>query len=84
MLRIERRVETLEQAEIMARAALAEANRLRASGSLSILGRPTALAGCTLDLRTSDRLAGKYLVQSSRHRVGRGSGYVTELEVTYV
>lgn len=84
VLRIERRVETLEQAEIMARAALAEANRLRASGSLSILGRPTALAGCTLDLRTSDRLAGKYLVQSSRHRDGRGSGYVTELEVTYV
>lgn len=82
-LRKEIRVETVEQAEIMARSLLAEANRLRASGALSLIGRPSMLAGTTVQVDMPDRLRGKYMVQQSKHRASR-AGYTTEIEVSCV
>ncbi|XLM22140.1 phage protein D, partial [Chromobacterium piscinae] len=35
----------------------------------------------TFDLAGLGKLAGRYLVESARHRIDRGGGYSTELEV---
>ena len=84
VLRKEVRVESVEQAEAQARAALLEANRLKVTGTITVPGDPCLLAGVTIQLGGMGRLSGKYLVQNSTHRVARGSGYSTSVEVTYV
>ena len=77
------KVETVEQGEIMARALLAEANRLRATGSLNIEGNPYALAGANFELIGMDRYDGKYSVESSKHTMTR-AGWSTSIEVAFV
>lgn len=84
VLRIERRVESKEQAELQARAALAEANRLQLTGSFSVPGTVQLVAGVTVDLADMARASGKYLVQRSKHSVSRNGGYTTRAEVTRV
>lgn len=77
-------VRTQEQAEATARALLDEANRVRASGSLTVSGQTRLVAGSTFELVGMGRLSGKYMVQSSKHSMDRSGGYVTEVEVTGV
>lgn len=84
VLRHDLRLESAEIATVRARALLLEANRLKASGSLSFPGRPNVVAGATIGLTGMGRLSGKYMVQTSTHRVGRSSGYATSVEVTCV
>lgn len=84
VLRKEIRVESVEQAELQARALLDAANRLRATGSLMTEGNGLLVAGTNLDLLDIGRLSGKYSVQSSRHRASRSGGYTTEVEVSVV
>lgn len=84
VLRIEQRVESLEQAEALARAKLAAANRLRVTGTLPLMGDRRVVAGATIELTGMGRLSGRYLVQESRHRVGRSGGYTVSAEVTFV
>lgn len=84
VLRSNERVESLEQAELKARALLAAANRLRVTGTLPIEGDRRLVAGATIELTGMGRLSGKYLVQDSRHRVARGAGYTSEATVTFV
>jgi phage protein D len=78
------RVETIEQAELQARALLLDANRLRVNGTLAMSGDPCLVAGATIELGSMGRVSGAYLIQSSAHRVGRSSGYSTSVEVTCV
>jgi hypothetical protein len=47
-------------------------------------GNPKLVAGTTFELADCGKLSGKYLVESARHRLDRGGGYVTELEVKRV
>lgn len=84
ILRKTSRVETIEQAQLQAKSFLAEANRLRAAGSLSLQGDPRLVSGVTISLTGLGRLDGTYLVQTSRHKHARGSGYTTELEISFV
>lgn len=77
------RVESVDQALVKARALLADANRLKVEGSLSLIGNTRVMAGVTLDLTDMGRLSGRFLVQTSRHKMSR-SGYTTEVEVTRV
>lgn len=84
VLRQQIRVESVAQAEAKARALLAEANRLRVTGSLPFRGNRRLVAGTTCQLDGMGRLSGKYLAQTSTHRVSRSGGYTTNLEVTCV
>lgn len=71
-------------AEAKAQAALDDANLQQTAGSLTVPGNPKLVAGTTFELADCGRLSGKYLVESARHRLDRGGGYVTELEVKRV
>jgi phage protein D len=84
VLRKEIRVESIEQADAQARALLLAANRLKVTGSMSMSGDPCLVSGVTIQLNGMGRLTGKYLVQTSNHRVARSGGYTTSVEVTYV
>lgn len=86
VLRLEERVENAQQAEARARAALGEANRLRAKGTLPLrVGDARLTAGRKLWLSEEfGRFFGPYLIQSSKHVVSRSRGYSCSAEVTYV
>ncbi|MFZ5659201.1 MAG: phage late control D family protein [Pseudomonadota bacterium] len=65
-------------------AALEATNLQQTAGDLTVPGNPKLVAGTTFELADCGRLSGKYLVESARHRLDRGGGYVTELEVKRV
>lgn len=71
-------------AEAKAQAALDDANLQQTAGSLTVPGNPKLVAGSAFELADCGKLSGKYLVESARHRLDRGGGYVTELEVKRV
>lgn len=71
-------------AQAKAQAALEDANLQQTAGSLTVPGNPKLVAGTTFALADCGKLSGKYLVESARHRLDRGGGYVTELEVKRV
>lgn len=71
-------------AQAKAQAALDDANLQQTAGSLTVPGNPKLVAGTTFELADCGKLSGKYLVESARHRLDRGGGHVTELEVKRV
>lgn len=77
------RVESVAQAELKAKALLAAANRLKATGSISLTGDTRVMAGVNLELADMGRLSGRYTIDSSKHRMTR-SGYETDAEVKFV
>ena len=86
VLRIERRVETIEQAKLQAAAELAKANRVKVTGSgLVIVGRTKLVAGATLNITGfGDKVSGKFTVEKSTHKMDRNGGYKTSFDVTGV
>ena len=78
------RAENPAQAEQKAKALLDEKNRRKVAGSLSIDGRPQAVAGVNVALQGMGRLSGTYLITQSIHSQERGGGYSVELEVERV
>lgn len=71
-------------AQAKAQAALDKANLQQTAGNLTLLGNPKLVAGTMFELADCGKLSGKYLVESARHHIDRGSGYTTELEVKRV
>ncbi|QOK96821.1 phage protein D [Ralstonia pseudosolanacearum] len=65
-------------------AALDASNLQQTGGNIDLPGNPKLVAGTTFELADCGKLSGKYLVESARHRIGRGSGYTTELEIKRV
>lgn len=84
LLRVDAKVETIEQAQAMAAAKLAEANRLQARASLKTVGDIRLCAGVPLELSGFGYFDGRYSIQSARHSISRSSGWTTEVEVTNI
>lgn len=84
VLRLNERVESAAEAEARASAALHRANRLRATGSLYVIGNQNLVAGTTINIPDAGRLAGAYMVDKSVHKLTRGGGYKTDFEVAHV
>lgn len=80
-LKIIGRGESQEQLDAKADAALSEQTEDLQAGELELLGDPTLVAGNTLLLEKMGMFSGKYLIKSSQHRLSRGSGFTTRLEV---
>ncbi|MBZ0252515.1 MAG: phage protein D [Candidatus Methylomirabilis sp.] len=78
---IEGRAENAAQASAMARARLARANAGDAEGLLIWRGEARLVAGNNLTLAGAGRWSGKYLIQTSRHRLDRAGAYRTEMDV---
>jgi len=80
-LNLDERVEDEAQARRLASSRLAAANDGAKSGSFSLVGDETLVAGQVVELgATFGQYAGRWLIQSSRHRFTRG-GYTTDIEL---
>ncbi len=65
-------------------AALDAANLQQTAGNVTVYGNPKLVAGTTIELAHCGKLSGKYLVESAHHRLDRGAGYTTEMEIKRV
>jgi uncharacterized protein len=80
-LNIVTRCETPQQATLKAQAALHDANMLQVTGHLTMEGTTLLVAGNNLSLSGFGTFDGNYHIDESRHRLERGSGYETDVEV---
>lgn len=75
---VRRKSENQTQATAQAKAALHWANRRSTECSITLEGRPEIVAGVVVRLSAEfGRVGGLYYVETSTHRVGRGTGYET-------
>lgn len=75
------RIENPQQAQLKADGALHDNNKDEVTGRIEAEGTIVLVAGVNLDIQGFGQFDGKYHVTSSRHRLERSSGYVTEVEV---
>lgn len=83
VLKVNRRVKSIGEAQRLARKKLKEKNREETKVQLTMLGDFTLRAGSTIELTDFDIFNGKYLIQKATHTVGTG-GYETSIEVSKV
>lgn len=84
VLEVKARVESEAQAKVRAAAELKRANARALTGRISLRGDPRLMAGVVVDITDLGILSGRYLIESSRHRIERRSGYATEVELRHV
>ena len=81
-LQINEKVETLEEAEKLAKKKLHEKNLEEVAVSMTLVGNFALLASNTVELKGFHRYDGKYLVKQSTHDIGHG--YTTKIELRRV
>lgn len=81
-LEINEKVNTLEEAEKLAKKKLHEKNLEEVSVSLTMIGDFSLLASNTVELSGFNRYDGKYLIIKSSHQIG--GGYTTKIELRRV
>lgn len=79
--KITRRCENAQQAKLQATAELENANDGKYEGTLTMEGNTRLVAGNTVALAGFGHFDGTYLIDTSRHRMERDAGYVTEIDV---
>lgn len=72
-------VSDISQAVERAKAALRNANRFAATGTITVVGDPGLVAGVVFNLENAAGLSGKFIVTKATHVVS--GGYTTALEV---
>jgi phage protein D len=80
-LHIVTRCETAQQAQLKADSAIHDANMLQITGRIETEGTSLLMAGLNVTVSGFGNFDGNYHIESSRHRLERGSGYTTEVEV---
>lgn len=80
-LKLNARAGSKATAQVKTQAALDAANAEQTTGSVSTMGDTRLVAGITVEITECGRFSGRYLVNSARHRLERGSGYSTEIEI---
>ncbi len=82
VLKINRRCQDQAEAEVMAKAALREANKREVTGTIPNLGNPDIRAGTTALIKGWGKLdSAPYFVETVRHRVDKRGGYTTTAEI---
>lgn len=74
------RTESPANAKALAKSRLHFKNRKSRSGSISLVGDVRVLAGVTVDMTDFGKYSGKYLIDTSTHRMSR-DGYTSEAEL---
>lgn len=83
-LEIRTKAENKQQAELKAKAALYRHNSKQQEGTLVLIGNPLMVAGNNIELTGMGALSGKFHITESRHRIDKGAGYTTEVQVKRV
>lgn len=81
--RLRKRVTSKAEAERLAKATLRKVNLRRVTGSLTVIGDPSLLAGCVIACEGFGSFDGNFIIESSSHVVG-GGGYTTSLQLRRV
>lgn len=81
-LQINEKVETLEEAERLAKKKLHEKNLEEVAVNMTLVGNFALLASNTVELKGFHRYDGKYLITQSTHDIG--NGYTTKIELRRV
>ncbi|MDL2289963.1 hypothetical protein LJB95_00980 [Paludibacteraceae bacterium OttesenSCG-928-F17] len=84
ILIVNTRVETDAQAQEKAEAALKAKNREKITGSITIPGNPSLVAGVNISIADFGEFSGKWHIISSTHNVDAVSGYTTDLNIRKV
>ncbi len=82
-IRLHEKVENLKQAKKRAVAELKKRNRWKTSGTVTVEGNMSLVAGAVVKLELNDLFTGNYLIEKSRHQID-ASGYTTTLTVRRV
>lgn len=77
------RASSIEDAKRLARAKLRELNRRSVTGSLSLIGDVSLVAGLVIAVKGFGSFDGNFIIERAGHRVD-GSGYITELDLRRV
>ena len=80
ILQVNEKVETLEEAERLAKKKLREKNKEEFTVSMTLPGNFALVASNTIDLSGLHVYDGKYLITKSTHEIN-GSGYTTKIEL---
>lgn len=80
--KVVQRVESIGEAERLAKSTAFNKNRLKIEGSLVVFGNPNIATGATIMLNGFGKFSGKYYIKNSKQNVE--GGYTTAIEVTTV
>lgn len=80
VLRVNERVESLHEAERLAKKRLHEKNKGEFSGSISMLGDISLVGGVTVQIAGWGKFDGRYFLEKATHSV-EGQGYSTTIEL---
>lgn len=77
--KLNKRCESLAEAERLAKAKLRELNKGEFTGDMSLMGNFSLVSGAVVAVKGFGRYDGNYLIETARHSVG--SGYVTSINI---
>ncbi len=80
-LKINKKVESKEEADRLAKKSLREKNKKENTVTLTLMGDLRLSAGLTVELKKFHKWNGKYLIDKCKHNIG-SSGFVTTLELS--
>lgn len=81
---VKKRAKSIEEAKLLAKAALREANARKLTGSMSLIGDVTLVSGAVVMCKGfGTGFDGKYIITKAGHSVGSG-GYTTSIELRAV
>ncbi|MEN1985253.1 phage late control D family protein [Paenibacillus hubeiensis] len=83
-LKVNEQVDTVAQAQRLARNKLREQNKQAGLASFSLSGSVGVAAGITITVKGFGRYDGKYIVIKSSHKVSASGAYTTDIEVRKV
>ncbi len=80
ILRINRRIESLAEAETLAKAELRKRNKGEYEARLTCMGHPGLAAGIVVAVSGFGAFSGRYFVEEAQHRVDASGGYTTAIK----
>ena len=83
-LKSNRRVESLAQAQRLAKSLLRQKNKQEITGRITTMGNTVLLAGLTGDVAGFGVFSGKYIIDEARHTYSKNDGYTTEVSIRKV
>lgn len=84
VLRINERVETVAEANRLAKNRLREHNKQAGLGSISLEGDIRLASGITINVKGFGRYDGKYIVVTATHRISTNAAYTTDIQIRKV
>lgn len=81
--KLKKRVTSKAEAERLAKATLRKLNLRRVTGSLTVVGDPSLLAGCVIEVKGFGSFDGNFIISQASHSVSSG-GYTTTVSLRRV